>query len=107
MLEAYFDGMLLLWMQCRRMWEACFDVRDGERKREGERHGLTCEKHVLMCGMHAGLTEEWDATIEMMETMLPTYFEGFHANITTDGTCSSSSHVCRVCLCLLLVSLNV
>ena len=57
--------------------------------------------------MDAGLTEEWDATIEMMETMLPTYFEGFHANITTDGTCSSSSHVCRVCLCLLLVSLDV
>mmetsp|Transcript_29105 Transcript_29105/g.42736 ORF Transcript_29105/g.42736 Transcript_29105/m.42736 type:complete len:475 (-) Transcript_29105:138-1562(-) len=44
-----------------------------------------------------GLTEEWDATIEMMETMLPTYFEGFHANITTDGTCSSSSHGAEWC----------
>lgn len=53
---------------------------------------LTRALHNLENTMYfIGLTEEWDASIEMMEKMLPTYFEGFHANITSDGTCSSSS----------------
>jgi len=36
-----------------------------------------------------GLVEEWDASVDMMERLLPTYFEGFYANISR-GTCSAS-----------------
>ena len=42
--------------------------------------------------LYSGLTEEWDASVEMMEKLLPTYFEGFHANISTQ-TCSAKDDV--------------
>jgi hypothetical protein len=35
-----------------------------------------------------GLTEEWDASMELMEKMFPTYFEGLHTN-TSAQTCSA------------------
>jgi len=43
-------------------------------------------------GVSSGLVEEWDASIELMERLLPTYFEGFYANISR-GTCSASHNV--------------
>lgn len=43
--------------------------------------------------LFVGITEEWDATIEMMEKLLPTYFEGFHANISAD-TCHRGDDQC-------------
>ena len=50
--------------------------------------------------------EEWDASIALMEKLLPTYFDGFFANISR-GTCSASSAVRRcprfLFACLLLM----
>lgn len=36
-----------------------------------------------------GLSEEWDASMELMEKMLPVHFEGLHSNVTQQ-TCSAS-----------------